>query len=105
MQRQAGAPRPEQQLSPEGILNSLKRAQAPPQAVHTATDAPNTAEGGRSAPGAAAGEAPMQRPNVRKRFERVMASQISTLNRLISSAANAGDLQVGAAQDKPPDGS
>lgn len=83
-----------EQLTPEGILNSLKKAQAPPQVTQRVTGVPDAASSG-----------PVQRPNVRKRFERVMASQISTLNHLISSAALAGDPQAGDSRQKPPEGS
>lgn len=96
---------PERQLSPEGILNSLKRALEPPQLPSPATDAPEATKRGRSVP-AASDAGPLstqQRPNSRKRFERVMASQISTLNRLIMSATTAGEPPASHGQD--PDGS
>lgn len=86
---------PEQQLSAEGMLSSLKRAKHPPQAPFSATLDPSATMKGRTAvgtPDPCTSWARLQRPNVRKRFERVMASQISTLNRLISSATATKDL-------------
>lgn len=70
---------PNNQLPAEAMLQSLKRAQQPPQDPAVGVDS------GRHGTEAAS-QLPV-RPNVRKRFERVMASQISTLNRLITTAA------------------